>query len=382
MRNAITALAGVRDHGQHPGLILQRFLAHPADRSEQWSAEKRAVLTAAAAAAGNPDLRDLYRRTFERWKTSLPELTVASDFLTAGRLIVGLGSENVLETGIRLHHTYGLPVIPGSALKGLAAHYCHQVWGQLSLGSAAPDQSKRFRRPTKDEDKACSKFLNNKGPRPDDNFFRLLFGNTDDSGCVTFHDAWLSPDSSNPLVMDVMTPHHPDWVDGTAPPTDFDNPTPIPFLSVSGKFRVAVSWTGPDSDKAKNWTELVFALLGQALKEWGSGGKTSSGYGRLIETTVTPTVAPPRPPGPTGKRDHGTPATVTILAARPGGFDVQEVGRPPGVLNQGKAPATLPEIQSTVEVYVYNDDPRKPQYRWDRPAAPPPPRRQGRNPRR
>ena len=45
----------------------------------------------------------------------------------------------MLETGIRLHHTYGLPIIPGSALKGLASHYCAQVWGH--------DEEKRsFRR--------------------------------------------------------------------------------------------------------------------------------------------------------------------------------------------------------------------------------------------
>jgi CRISPR-associated protein Cmr6 len=47
-----------------------------------------------------------------------------------GRLIVGLGGDNVLETGLTLHHTYGVPLIPGNALKGLAAHYCDQVWGQ------------------------------------------------------------------------------------------------------------------------------------------------------------------------------------------------------------------------------------------------------------
>ena len=130
---------------------------------------------------------------------------------------MGLGSENVLETGIRLHHTYGLPVIPGSTLKGLAAHYCHEVWGELAAGDAASDEKKRFRRD-------AGRFT-----------IASLFSATDDSGCLVFHDAWLTPDSPNPLVMDVMTPHHPRWLDGTAPPTDFDSPVPVPFVSAAGR---------------------------------------------------------------------------------------------------------------------------------------------------
>jgi len=264
MRDSIIRLSRSRSRGQHPGLLLQRFVAHPADGSERWSKEKRELLTAAIAAAGNADLRVLYRSAFGRWERSLPELTAANNFRTEGRLIVGLGSENVLETGIRLHHTYGLPVIPGSALKGLAAHFCHEKWGRLSEAENATDESKQFRRET-------------------GAYHRLLFGITEDSGYLVFHDAWLLPDSSNPLVLDVMTPHHPKWLDGSKPPTDFDSPVPVPFVSVAGAFKVAVSWHGPVSEKAASWTALAFDLLAEALREWGVGGKTSSGYGQLTE---------------------------------------------------------------------------------------------------
>jgi CRISPR-associated protein Cmr6 len=309
VRRPIINLARRREHGQHPGLLLQRFLSEPATGENGNPAEKRAILTAAIAAAVNSELRALYRSAFERWQRSLPELTAANDFITGGRLIVGLGSENVLETGIRLHHTYGLPVIPGSALKGLTAHYCHEVWGQQAAGDVAPNESKRFRRPTQEEDEAYRKFLKGERARPDDNYFRLLFGNTDDSGCITFHDAWLTPDSPAPLVLDVMTPHHPKWVDGAVPPTDFDSPVPVPFVSASGTFRIAVSWTGPESEKAANWTELVFALLNQALNEWGVGGKTSSGYGRLAE------VDPNRRKKPFSAAALGLPGVGTKVTA-------------------------------------------------------------------
>ncbi len=74
-----------------------------------------------------------------------------------------------------------MPIIPGSALKGLAAHYCDQVWGPTD---------EKFKKPTRAEDETYRKFLAGKGPKPKDNFHRLLFGTTDDSGCITFHDAW------------------------------------------------------------------------------------------------------------------------------------------------------------------------------------------------
>jgi hypothetical protein len=50
MRDAVVRLSSGRGGGQHPGLLLQRFIAHAADGSERWSAEKRALLSATAGA--------------------------------------------------------------------------------------------------------------------------------------------------------------------------------------------------------------------------------------------------------------------------------------------------------------------------------------------
>lgn len=241
--------------GQHPGLLLQRYLCENATGDGGNPAEKRALLLAAINAATNAHVRQLYNAAFERWRNSLPEMTAANELQTVGRLIVGLGSENVLETGITLHHTYGLPVLPGSALKGLAAHYCDQVWGE---------QEAKYKKTGE--------------------YHKLLFGTTDDSGCIIFHDAWFVPDSEKePLKLDVMTPHHPKWLDGSAAPTDFDSPTPVPFLSVAGKFHVAVSWHGPSCDNALPWVNMAMECLRDALFHWGIGGKTTSGYGRLAD---------------------------------------------------------------------------------------------------
>ncbi|MFN4220568.1 MAG: type III-B CRISPR module RAMP protein Cmr6, partial [bacterium] len=47
------------------------------------------------------------------------ELIYSENLQTQSRLIVGLGSGHVLETSIILHHLYGIPYIPASALKGV-----------------------------------------------------------------------------------------------------------------------------------------------------------------------------------------------------------------------------------------------------------------------
>lgn len=286
MRQAIINLADGRKRATHPGLVLQRYLIRHSD-----AGDRRTLLDVACKAAGSESLRSLYVEAFERWKNSFtPDKPFQKERLTTtARLIVGLGSENVLETGLRLHHTYGVPIIPGSALKGLASHYCHEVWGR-SQDATAPEDNILFRRRGKHHS--------------------LLFGATEDGGVITFHDAWIVPESLNDgaLRLDVMTPHHPKWQMNEAPPTDFDSPVPVSFLSVAGTFDVRLSWSGPahtPPEKAKDWTNLAMQVLQEALAEWGVGSKTSSGYGRLVAA-------------PTSSGSAALPARVPVTLPKPG----------------------------------------------------------------
>jgi CRISPR-associated protein Csm5 len=93
-----------------------------------------------------------------------------------------------------------------------------------------------------------------------------------------------------------------------------------------------------------------------------------------------------QPPG-TRRRPPGTRVRVTILAPHEkggkGAFFVQEEGKPKGILSQAKAPAMLPEVGAEVDVFINSDDSRSPQYRWDAPSSPRPPRgRDGAGPQR
>ncbi|PDW04674.1 type III-B CRISPR module RAMP protein Cmr6 [Candidatus Viridilinea mediisalina] len=194
----------------------------------------------------------LYPHAFARWEASLIARGIRPRVgIVEGRMVLGLGAESVIETAISLHRTYGVPYIPGSALKGLAAAYARRF---LS-GEWAADGSA----------------------------YTTVFGrggHTGAAGYITFFDALYIPSLSPgdcPLRPDVLTVHHQNYYnsDQPNPPADWDSPIPVPFLSATGRYLLALD--GPSAA----WVERVFDLLAAALQELGIGAKTSSGYGRM-----------------------------------------------------------------------------------------------------
>jgi CRISPR-associated protein Cmr6 len=186
---------------------------------------------------------EIYARWFERWLRALRDY--GAEYRVAeilGRMVVGLGEESVLETSVALHHTFGVPYIPGSALKGLAASFaCQHLGDEWQAGTQA---------------------------------YRKLFGDSNTAGCVVFFDALPLP-GSKLLHPDVITVHHEEYYQkGNTPPVDWENTNPIPFLSATGKYMVALAGPGP-------WVKAAFEILQNAFLHLGVGAKTSSGYGRL-----------------------------------------------------------------------------------------------------
>ncbi len=127
-------------HQPHAGLWHDKFLSDQESKddtkprqSENKDGEKhspRATLVKVVAEIAVPEA---YNRFYKRWEKELRDLATkhfAKCFraTATGRLIVGLGIDGVLD-GIALHHTYGVPYLPGSALKGLTASYMQRVIG-------------------------------------------------------------------------------------------------------------------------------------------------------------------------------------------------------------------------------------------------------------
>lgn len=267
MRQALKNQSHAPNQMPNAALVLHQGLRSFSKQDED---AKRDLVDAVAAL----DVRvgHAYEAHFKRWEALLPTLaetgmvTQLRSAKATSRLVVGLGGKGILEAGLSLHHTHGVPYLPGSALKGLASSFAAQrLGGAWAKGGEA---------------------------------HTALFGTTEESGLVIFHDAlWQpNPNQRKPLLPDVLTVHHPEYYQegGKEPPADWDSPNPVPFLTVSPSASFRVALTGPEGA----WLASAWELLGWALLEYGIGGKTSAGYGRLkLEGTAAASQrlgAPPK----------------------------------------------------------------------------------------
>lgn len=242
------ALADLRPSSgsTHAGLWLDRYIPALRDKKTEDPAQKGLGQEHCAEVA-RLAVPGLYKGFFERWKAGLRALpgTSLARARTCGRMIVGLGSESVLETSIHLHRTYGVPCIPGSALKGLARSTA-RVWSDDAAWKSGGEASRR------------------------------AFGELAATGAIVFHDALWIPETERPLALDVMTVHHPEYyAGGSHAPSDMDSPNPVPFLSATGRFLLAV--TGAE----EGWSEVALEILSHGLEKEGVGAKTAAGYGRM-----------------------------------------------------------------------------------------------------
>ena len=204
------------------------------------------------------------------------------------RLIVGLGSEHVQETNMTLHHIYGIPYIPGSAVKGVLRHW----WLQ--------------------ED-----FDNNENRALKDKNFLALFGSQEQRGEVQFLDAY--PETVH-YAKDIMNPHYPDYYSGSAPPTDSQNPNPINFLTVEKTtFRFAFL------SKEQVLLDKLKKRFKDVLEMKGVGAKTAVGYGYFrnfkdqpVAPTGTsmPTINAQNTPSPPNQQGDQIKARIDNLGGK------------------------------------------------------------------
>ncbi len=244
------------DGFSHPGLWWDKYLPGQTLNPNQVSEIKNEHVRGLENSRVPPG----YGESFKLWKNSVEtDYRVATGIAkTLGRTIVGIGEKGVLEVGLRLDFTWGVPVLPGSALKGVAAKAAHLL-------------------------------LEDERWRKGEEFHRFLFGTTDWGGAVEFLDARMIPKGNDLGVhQDIMTVHHPNYYQtkgNPPPPSDTDSPIPIPFISVSGEFLVAVcAREGLESlslDDRGKWLDTALEILALGLENLGIGAKTNAGYGRM-----------------------------------------------------------------------------------------------------
>lgn len=215
------------------------------------------------------------------------------------RMVIGLGAAHPQETSMTLHHIFGIPYIPGSAIKGITSHWfvlkefnnLHlSDYGQIlyfakilenanmdNRDGYGPDDKlsfedfkKKFKSDQIPPDPKLYDFLKNGKDKI--LLFQEIFGNQGNSGKVIFFDAYPKDDIK--LKIDIMNPHYPNYYSGKEAPTDYQSPRPIKFLTIEQtKFCFYIASKESDLLKA---TE---AYLKEALSEFGIGAKTALGYG-------------------------------------------------------------------------------------------------------
>lgn len=194
------------------------------------------------------------------------------------RMVVGLGNESVYETSMALHHIYGIPYIPGSAIKGVVRSYII---------------TEKFGKDDKEE----TDFKNAEKRALKDQGFCDIFGcpknsfyNQSMQGKTIFFDAL--PLSKPQIEVDVMNPHYaPYYSDssGEVPPADYHNPKPIFFLTVEGaKFGFVIGINEKDNNtiqqgkfSCEDPLSVACKWMKKALNEHGIGAKTAVGYGYM-----------------------------------------------------------------------------------------------------
>jgi len=242
------------------GLWLDRFVSYEERRGELARSRRADQRLDAPLDFRRPEIAALVKAFGSR------QQAIVSDYGRRGlqtaqftaspdwRMVVGLGAAHVLETTTTLHHLYGFPVIPGSALKGLARAYAETVLGKgpndeelVAICGTAPRVT-----PMK-------------------------------AGNVVFFDA--VPSTSPRFKLDVMNPHYGDYYGKKKrrgqeiPPADYLSPVPVYFLTVERtEFLFTVAARRPE---AGDLVKIASEWLQGGLQELGVGAKTTAGYGYM-----------------------------------------------------------------------------------------------------
>ncbi len=179
---------------------------------------------------------------------------------------------SVTEGSLLLHHTYGVPYLPGTAIKGACRSLASRLWDARTVRGLFGCVE------------AASGTEKNPGNRDEEESHAGLFD---------FWDALWIPEPPagerefSPLALDVVTPHHGSYYvaknDDRPPPAETDDPVPARLLSYRPGTRFLVVLEYADIEGIEAWVGPVKRCLLDALEQSGVGAKTAAGYGRLRE---------------------------------------------------------------------------------------------------
>ena len=276
MRNQLKQIFP-RINDAHAGLLMQRGLT-------DWEESEKSIKAHLINTIANVTASDLYLLAFNRWLDATHEdgnenfATVSAT--VEGRLFTGLSLGGTLETGATTHHTYGMPMLAGSSVKGAVRSYTEHLFAERNEdGTLKFEKVDNTNRIIIQEQKQ--------------QILDLLFGadNDDsgddsqgDAGYLVWHDAWWIPmvndqgslltgNDYKPFVGDIVTVHHQKYYNREIDEAlGMENPIPNQQVAIQGSFYFTI-------EGEQKWVHFARELLKETIENVGLGAKGSSGYG-------------------------------------------------------------------------------------------------------
>ena len=223
-------------------------------------------------------------RWIDQLKTQHGERFRELRMVNTSRLAVALGHASVLENvGLAANRITGLPLIPGSAVKGLVSMWA--CWRGNAPSGDQDDQVAQFRDDFATERRALL-------PHTSDLATQILGSddsNDADAGDIVFFGAFSVVDGRLKLEVDVLTPH------------TSGEPKPSFFLAIASgaTWHFVLLASRRTEDRSQTLLDTATAWLREALTQIGIGAKTAAGYGRFV--TEDAFVAAQQPPQPSSR---------------------------------------------------------------------------------
>jgi CRISPR-associated protein Cmr6 len=287
------ALPGWPGGPEHAGIWLERCYLGERNGDKEKQCRKELYQRAIEALCPGAPAVVAYEDFFKRWQRELHASGRPQRIVTVrarGRVLLHPASNaSVTDGSVLLHHTYGVPYLPGSGIKGVA-----RAW--LRRTADLDERAERRRQAGE------AAWAGMRSDARDPSIVRALCGyiprGAGDEGdnarsqasVVEFYDALWLPEPpegdqastwKGPLALDVVNPHHSEYYTGDADPGDNEEPVPTHRLSVAPGTRFCLVLEGATED-SKPWVDyMADDVLAPALETMGFGAWTSAGYGRF-----------------------------------------------------------------------------------------------------
>lgn len=276
VRNDLRAITNRLDKPENLSLLFDRFCSHIDEPKNKELSQKENVIEKLityypnSISGSNTGEMHVYQYAFNQWCRYLQEDPSILFFTlqTCSPMVVGSGDQNVHEFGITLQLPWATPVIPGTAVKGVASAFAHHHGDITWQKHPSADQVDA---PLLESGSAALK----------------LFGGADENdnalaGAVDFLPAWWVPDNPKPFIKDIITVHNrnyyqtgENWPDGT------DSPLPNSFVVIQPGESFLFALKGPE-----NWTDTAAQIIKLAASKQGFGAKTRVGYGLFEDRSL------------------------------------------------------------------------------------------------